>query len=107
MKDIVLIKHRLQINISRAASAFGHDFIVVLPIKIMLNSIFFTEILNKIYLPIFSTGKQFRKITCILPRPFFASLTPIKVFCLRIQATYLAHFFMNEWFSFRTVINTE
>ena len=47
MKDIVLIKHRLQINIARAALAFGHDFILVLPIKIKFNSIFFTEIQTK------------------------------------------------------------
>ena len=49
MKDIVLIKHRLQINISRAALAFGHDFIVVLAIKITLNFIFFTEIQKKLF----------------------------------------------------------
>ena len=49
MKDIVMFKHRLQINISRAALAFGHDFILVLLIKINLNPIFFTEILKNLF----------------------------------------------------------
>ena len=62
MKDILLIKHRLQINISRAALAFGHDFIVVLAIKIKLNFIFFTEIQKKSICQLFRMANNLERL---------------------------------------------